>query len=85
MNAEESLRNQLKRSETVDRYPPTTIRLSRAFKDEVRGMAVAHRMSMNAFIVLALDDYLVRHRRPPLAETDPEFIAFLRREKGGDR
>jgi hypothetical protein len=85
MNAEDDLQTQMARPRSSERYPATTIRLSLAFKRQVQEMAVANHMSMSAFIVLALDDYLVRMGRPSLVETDAAFIAFLRREKGSDR
>ena len=66
----------------VDRkqYSATTIRMSDAVRDEVQSQARLERLSTNALIMRALDEYLQKHMRPPFEEIDPEFMKYLRRE-----
>jgi hypothetical protein len=78
----ESLSSQLEREPGHDPYPSTTIRLSRKFKGQVQNLAKAHGMSMNAFIVCALDAYCVQKSSHSLADLDPDFVAYLQRSNG---
>lgn len=62
-------------------YPSSTIRFSEEIRETVQTQARLERLSTNALIVKALDEYMQRRMSAPFEEIDPAFMAYLRREK----
>ena len=62
------------------KYSSTTIRMSDVIREAVQSQARLEKLSTNAFIMNALDDYLQSKLRPSFEEIDPGFMKYLRRE-----
>ena len=59
----------------------TTLRIPTAVADEAAGLARAHAVSMNVFVLDAIDRRLREHGRPSIAELAPWAFAHFRRER----
>lgn len=81
---ERSAVDRLRRCGSGEAYPSSTIRLSSKYRQEVDAMAKAMGLSLNAFIAIALDEFMQRKGRRPLEEIDPEFVNYLSRKRKND-
>ncbi|WP_332700986.1 hypothetical protein [Devosia sp.] len=69
---------------TKPRVREVRLRLPPAAVDEIKLLASAHRLSMNALVAAFIDAGLVAHGRKSLAELDPSFLDYLQGSSEGN-
>ena len=69
---------------TKSRVREVRLRLPPAAVDEIKRLAAAEGLSMNAMVAGFIDAGLVAHGRKSLAELDPSFLDYLQGSSEGN-